>query len=494
MPKRKQPSQLLIRSRTDDATLFRWLYDEIRLGIIEGRLSAGTRLPSTRTLADQYGVARGTVVAAFDQLVSEGYLDSHVGHGTFVRPALPGSLREPQPREATLQPASLSSRGALLARHPFPRLCSNRSVETFRMDRPALEAFPVKLWSRVATRTLRRSTLDLLTAGETLGFRPLREAIARHLAPARGVQCTADQVVITTGTHASLDLVTRLLLDPGDRVWIEDPGYAAATALFRALGAQPIGVPVDQDGIDCEAGQRRCRSAKLAYVTPGSQFPLGVTLTLQRRLALLEWAGREGAWIFEDDYDSQLRFCGRPLAALQSLDNRGVVIYSNSFNKMLFSSLRLAFLVVPPQLVDAVTAARSVLERFPSVPDQATLCDFITEGHMDQHMRRMRELYETRFDALMRAAKRYLEGLMEFTATGAGLQTVGWLARGLNEEAACRRAAEEGVSSVALSQLTVDRSMPPGLVLGVGSASARATCRGVQQLATVLRELKACAA
>lgn len=490
MPKRKQPSQLLIRTRSADATLFRWLYDEIRAGIIEGRLREGTRLPSTRTLAAQYGVARGTVVAAFDQLVSEGYLDSHVGNGTFVRPTLPGSLRAQPLQQRSLPGRSLSSRGSLLASHPFPKLWSNRSVETFRMDRPALDAFPVQLWTRLAARTLRRSAHDLLATGETLGFRPLREAIARHVAPARGLQCTAEQIVITTGTQASLDLVARLLLDPGDRVWMEDPGYAAMTSLLRGLGAEVIGVPVDHDGIDCEAGQRRFAAARLAYVTPGCQFPLGATLTLERRLSLLEWAHRRGAWIFEDDYDSQLRFSGRPLAALQSLDSSGVVIYSNSFNKMLFSSLRLAFLVVPPRLVDAVTAARSVLDRFPSVPDQATLCDFITEGHMEQHMRRMRELYETRFEALMRGARRHLGGLMQFTGPAAGLQAVGWLAEGIDEDAAWRRAAESGVSSVALSHLRIDRAMPAGLVLGVGSAGVRSIWRAVQQLEQVLRELK----
>jgi GntR family transcriptional regulator/MocR family aminotransferase len=305
----------------------------------------------------------------------------------------------------------------------------------------------------------------------------------------RGVKCTADQVVITTGTQQSLDLITRLVLDPGDRVWMEDPGYVGATSLLRASGAEVIGVPVDAEGIDCDAGRRRCRSAKFAYVTPGCQFPLGMGMSLRRRLALLQWAREEGAWIFEDDYDSQLRFSGRPLAALQSLDTGGCVIYSNTFNKMLFPGLRLGFLVVPPTLVDAVSAARSVLDRFPSVLDQVTLADFISEGYLDQHMRRMCELYTARFDALVRCAQRGIKDVMELSPVGAGLQIVGWLAKGIEEKEACRRAAERGVDSVALSKLTIDRSMSPALVLGVACADIRAIRSGVERLGHALREL-----
>jgi GntR family transcriptional regulator/MocR family aminotransferase len=493
VPKTRLSAELPLRSRSSDATRFRWLYDEIRTAIVEGRIHGGTRLPSTRTLAGQYGVARGTVVAAFDQLVNEGYLESHVGNGTFVRRTLPKPLPAAQPlrsAEANLTRAPLSSRGALLASNRFPRLESNRRVETFRLDRPALDTFPTKLWSRIAARTLRRSAPGLLAAGETLGYRPLREAIAQHVALARGVRCTAEEVVITSGTQASLDLMARLLLDPADRVWMEDPGYAGVTSLLRGHGVEVVGIEVDSDGMDCEAGRRRHHGARLAYVTPGCQFPLGCTMTLQRRLALLEWAREERAWIFEDDYDSLLRFAGRPLAALQSLDGSGVVIYSNSFNKMLFTSLRLGFLVIPPRLIDAVARARSILDRFLSVPDQATLCEFITQGHMEQHMRRMRELYELRFEALVRSARRHLEGLIQFSSAAAGLQVVGWLAPAINEDEACRRAAEHGISSIALSQLTVDRPMPPGLVLGVGSAGVRAISRGVQHLGQVLRSLK----
>lgn len=483
MPKKRQNASLVLRDRSNGATLFRWLYDEIRTAIVDGRLPPGNRLPSTRSVASQYRVARGTVVAAFDQLAAEGYVESTVGNGTFVRRMLPESLLE-----ARSKGASLSARGRRLAENPFPSLCANRSVETFRLDRPALDVFPTRLWSRIAARGLRSSAPGLLAHGEILGFRPLRETVAAHVGLTRGVKCTAEQVVITTGTQQSLDLITRLVLDPGDQVWMEDPGYVGATSLLRASGAEVIGVPVDAEGIDCDAGRRRCRSAKFAYVTPGCQFPLGMGMSLRRRLALLQWAREEGAWIFEDDYDSQLRFSGRPLAALQSLDADGCVIYSNTFNKMLFPGLRLGFLVVPPTLVDAVSAARSVLDRFPSVLDQVTLADFISEGYLDQHMRRMHELYTARFDALVRCAQRRIKDVMELFPVGAGLQIVGWLAKGIEENEACRRAAERGVDSVALSKLTIDRSMSPALVLGVACADIRAIRSGVERLGHALRE------
>ncbi len=491
---------MTLGERSNGATLFRWLYDEIRTAIVDGRLQPGSRLPSTRSIASQHRVARGTVVAAFDQLAAEGYVESTVGNGTYVRRVLPGSEKGrptfPQPRAAgqrilvTSSRASLSARGRQLAGNPYPPLVSNRNVETFRLDRPALDAFPTRLWGRAAARVLRSCTSRLLGHGEILGFRPLRETIAAHVELTRGVKCSADQVVITTGTQQSLDLIARLVLDPGDRVWMEDPGYSGATALLRASGAEVIGIPVDAEGIDCDAGRRRCPSAKLAYVTPGCQFPLGMGLSLTRRLALLQWAREAGAWIFEDDYDSQLRFSGRSLAALQTLDTTDCVVYCNTFNKMLFPGLRLAFLVLPRALVDAVLAARSVLERFPSVPDQATLAEFMSAGHLDQHMRRMRELYTERFDALVRCAQRTIKDVMELSPVGAGLQVVGWLGKNIEESEAARRAACHGVDTVPLSKLIIDRSMPPALVLGVACADVRAIRRGVERLGQALREVR----
>jgi GntR family transcriptional regulator/MocR family aminotransferase len=390
---------------------------------------------------------------------------------------------------ATVVTPSLSVRGRRLASNPFP-FRSGVSPHTFRLDNAALEAFPIRTWSRISARCLRTAVPDLLTHGQTLGFRPLRAAIAEYVGLTRGVRCTADEVVITSGTQASLDVIARLVLDPRDRVWVEDPCYPAIVALLRGSGAEVIGVPVDEAGLDCEAGRRRARLAKLACVTPGCHFPLGVTLSLQRRLALLEWAREAGAWIFEDDYDSQLGFTGRPLAALRSLDRTGCVIYSNSFSKMLFPSLRLGFLVVPQALLGAVEAARSVLQRFPSVLDQAVLAEFIAGGHMEQHMRRMRDLYTMRHDALVRLAQQELGDVLRLSPITPGLQTVGWLADGIPELEAGRLALERGILALAMSRLTIERTLPPGLVVGAAATDIPAIRRGVEQLGSILRSLR----
>ena len=493
MSKTAAPVTLTLRPRPTGATLLRWLYDEIRLAIVEGLLPPGARLPSTRSVARQYRVARGTVVAAFDHLIAEGYIEGSVGSGSFVRrmtalSAAASAATRPRPRAAVLT-RTLSARGRRLAANPFP-LRFPAGVHTFRLDNAALEAFPIKTWSRIAARCLRRDAPAVLRHGPTLGFPPLRAAIAAYVGLTRGVQCTADDVVITSGTQASLDLIARLVLDPGDRAWVEDPCYTAVPALLRALGAEVVGVPVDEAGIDCDAGRRRARAAKLACVTPASHFPLGVTLSLQRRLALLEWARASGAWIFEDDYDSQLGFSGRPLAALRSLDRAGCVIYSNSFSKMLFPSLRLGFLVVPGALRAAVEAARSVLQRFPSVLDQAVLAEFITEGHMEQHMRRMRDLYTLRHDALVRIAQQELGDVLRLSPVTAGLQTVGWLAEGIAEVEASRLAAAQGIVAVPLSWLTVERTMPPALVIGAAATDVPAMRQGIEQLGNILRGLR----
>ena len=471
----------------------RWLYDEIRLAIVEGRLPPGTRLPSTRSIAQQYRVARGTVVAAFDHLIAEGYIEGSVGSGSFVRDMTALSSTQSAAartrQRATVVPPSLSARGRQLASHPFPfRMPANS--HTFRLDNAALEAFPLKTWSRITARCLRTAVPGLLTHGRALGFPPLRAAIAAYVGLTRGVQCTADEVVITSGTQASLDLIARLVLDAGDRVWVEDPCYSAIASLLRGSGAEVIGVPVDEAGMDCEAGRRRARVAKLACVTPGCHFPLGVTLSLQRRLALLEWAREVGAWIFEDDYDSQLGFTGRPLAALRSLDRTGCAIYSNSFSKMLFPSLRIGFLVVPPALLGPVEAARSVLQRFPPVLDQAVLAEFIAAGHMEQHMRRMRDLYTERHDALVRLAQRELGDVLRLSPVTAGLQTVGWLAEGIPELEASRLAGEQGIVALPLSRLTIERTLPPGVVLGAAATDVPAIRHGLEQLGTILRGLK----
>jgi GntR family transcriptional regulator/MocR family aminotransferase len=457
------------------------LYDEVRAAIVECRLAPGLKLPSRRALARQYRVSITTVVAVAEKLVEHGYLDARVGSGTYVRGASAAAAAQTGRK-------GLSERGRLLAAQPLPALACNRSAATFSLDPPALDLPALETWHRLAGERLRRArSPGLLTRGEPLGFPPLRRALADHVRRTRGIRCDAEQVVVTSGSQHSLDLVARLLLDPGDQVWIEDPGYAPAASLLRAHGAEVIAVPVDARGIDCAAGRRRCPLARLAYVTPECQFPLGVALSHQRRLQLLQWASEAGAWVFEDDHDSLLPADRRP-QALHSLDRAGSVVYSNSLNRTLLPSLRLGFLILPPAFIEPAAAALSITQRQQPMAAQAALTDFIVQGHLDEHMRRMRALYTERREALAAAAATELGGLMRMSDSP-GRQVIGWLAPGMDEAEVCRRAAARQIDSVALASLTIERALEPGLVFGIGATDTRAIRTAIRRLGRVLRVL-----
>src|SRR5215208_4673656 len=402
-------------------TLYRQVYRAIRAAILEGRLGPRTRLPSTRGLARDLGVSRSTVVQAYEQLRAEGYVDGRIGSGTRVSAMVPDSLlRLHDARGARPAPPALSSgaggtaggtagvaagafagrpsaRGEALAAVPR-RLLDVRwlAPRAFRGGVPAVDVFPVEIWGRLMARRWRLTPPRLLSYGDPFGHPPLRAAVAEYLNAARGVRCTPEQVLITAGSQQALDLCARTLLDPGDRAWVEDPGYLGARGAIVAAGAQPVPVPVDAEGLDVAAGRERCPRARLAFVTPSRQLPLGMTMSASRRLALLEWAARAGAWVIEDDYDSEFRYASRPLAALQGLDPHGCVLYVGTFSKVMFPSLRLGYLVVPPRLAEAFAAARHFADYCPPYLEQAVMSDFITEGHFERHIRRMRTIYRER--------------------------------------------------------------------------------------------------
>lgn len=498
MSTQEPTTRLVLRPRAAGTTLYCWLYEEIRTAILEGRLSPGLKLPSRKALARQYRVSLTTVLAASDRLIKLGYLDAREGDGTYVSDAIPpdppGGVALAAPGPARAPRRVLSARGRLLAAHPFPKVSSPDSNQTFGLDRPALDTFPIELWNRLAARRIRGGrNLELLGHGEPLGFPPLRAALADYVGRTRGARCEPDQVVVTSGTQDSLDLVARLLLDPGDQVWMEDPGYAPAASLLRSHGARVFGVPVDADGMNCDAGRRRCPLARLAYVTPARHFPLGVPMSRERRLKLLQWAHEAGAWIFEDDHDGQLP-CDGPLPcdgwqALHAEDRAGSVIYATSFNRFLFSSLRLGFLILPPAFIEAAAAALSITRRYQPMLGQAVLTDFMAQGHLDRHTGRLRELYSDRRDVLVRFGRTELGDLMRFSDSRGGWQVVGWLAEDLNEAEAWRRAAARQIDSIALGSLTLERRMPPGLVFGIGAADARAIRTAIKRLGRVLRVL-----
>ncbi len=474
--------------------LYRQLYDELRRAILTGQLRAGTRLPSTRELAADLSLSRNTVLNAFDQLLAEGYVEGQVGSGTYVSRALPDELLHARAQgQRTTRPPR---KGRTLAQRAEPYLharvnASRDPTQTrpFRPGTPALDAFPHALWSRLLARRWRKPARDLLGYTESGGYLPLREAIAAYLGAARAVRCEAAQVIVVAGSQQALDLIARLLVDEGDTLWLEEPGYLGARAAFTSAGAQVVPVNVDDEGLDVRAGERLAPDARLVYVTPSHQYPLGVTMSLSRRLALLEWANRAGAWVLEDDYDSEYRYAGRPLAALQGLDAEGRVIYLGTFSKVLFPALRLGYMVVPPDMIEVFTNARGLASRFSPTIEQAVLADFINEGHFARHIRRMRALYAERQAALLDAAASELSGLLDIRPDPAGIHLVGWLPAGVDDIAASQAALAHGIDAQPLSAFRAKRGGRGALILGYAAYDERQIRHGVRQLASALKSV-----
>jgi GntR family transcriptional regulator/MocR family aminotransferase len=490
MPRKTTTLPLSLPDRPAGTGLQRWIYDGLRTAILNGRLGPGVRLPATRDLAQVYAISRPTLVAAFEQLKSEGYVEARTGSGTYVSRILPEHLLEVRSARTEKRLPHRRVVFSDYARRLQPyRAQPQRPVRAFRANQAALDAFPATLWAQVASRRLRRVSTRMLAGGEPLGYRPLREAVADYLNTSRGVKCTADQVLIVSGAQEALDRTARVLLNPGDPVWMEEPGYPAAAVVFHAAGARICPVPVDDEGLNLDAGRERWKRARLVHVTPAHQFPLGVTMSLRRRLALLEWARRAGTLIFEDDYDSEYRYSGRPVPALQGLDRSGVVIFAGSFSAVLFPALRLGYLVVPPEMVGVFAAAESASTHHPPLLGQAVLCDFITEGHFARHIRRMRELYAERLSTLLECAQQQLAGQLEISGVEAGLQTVGWLSRGLSADKVAVAAAERNVEVAPLRKYAFGQSPRNGLVLGFAAVDVKEIRRGVEALSSAIATL-----
>jgi GntR family transcriptional regulator/MocR family aminotransferase len=489
MSKRAAAFGLALPPRDSETPAYRWLYASFRAEILGGRLQSGAKLPATRDLAAQYGLSRGTIVSAFELLKSEGYLRGMIGSGTYVSKVLPETLlhvkraTSPAPVLRRKKPSRGSDYGRRL--NLFSGF-ESRPSHAFRPNVPALDLFPTTLWTQITARRWRRASMQFLLGCDPMGYVPLRNAVANYLSTSRGVKCGPEQIAIVSGVQEAFDLTARLLLNPGDRVSMENPGYPGARMAFEAVGARVSAVRLDDDGMIVRGNI--LIGSRLVYVTPGHQFPLGITMSLSRRLELLEWARKSSALIFEDDYDSEYRYSGRPIPAMQGFDRNGSVIFAGSFSKVLFPSLRLGYLVIPPDLMPRYEATISLTTRHAPLPEQAVLCDFITEGHFGRHLRRMREVYAERLSILLESAREKLAGLLEISEIEAGLQTVGWLCEGLDGESATRAAAARGVEVFPLSRYTRGRVVREGLQLGFAAVDAREIRRGVQDLAIALEE------
>jgi GntR family transcriptional regulator / MocR family aminotransferase len=485
---------LLVRlDRQSSRPLSDQIYSGIRTAIETGRLVSGASLPSSRALARDLGVARSTIILAYEHLRKEGFVDGALGrvHRVIARAESPraGPVRTPGRAEPT--PAPLSRRGARIAAMPFDGFSGiTETPRAFRTGVPALDLFPVGIWQKLLARAWRRSSTRALGYGDPLGYLPLRQAIGQYLRSARGLLCHEDQILICAGSQQAINLCAQLTFDPGDAVWMEDPGYAVARHALAVNEARIVPVPVDGAGLDVRAGIEAAPRARLAYVTPARQCPLGVTMSIARREALLAWARASDAWILEDDYDAELRYASRPPAPLWTLDPNGRVIFVGTLSKILFPALRLGYIVVPPPLVEAFRRLR-VLSDFAS-PNllQATVAEFITEGHFERHIRRMRTLYQRRQELLVHVLKKRLGDRVEVASSDAGMNLVVWLPPHLDDRLVVAEAKRHDLDLMPLSALTVAHHRRPGLLLGFGGIQEREIVEGVDRLERVLRLIR----
>jgi GntR family transcriptional regulator / MocR family aminotransferase len=465
------------------------LYVALRDMILCGAFAAGERLPATRTAARELGVSRTTIIEVFDRLTSDGLIESRIGSGTFVSAVL--NSDRPKPPESGAPSRDIKapklSRGFEAAAERFSERYRLPHVpRAFTTALPAFDAFPIAQWTRLAAKHWRGGRNDVMGYGEPCGHPHLRRAIAAHLRTCRGITCDSEQVFIVGGAQQAFHLIGSMLLDPGDKVWFENPGAIGACNGLIACGAEMVPVPVDQEGMRVDDGLANCPKFRLAFVTPSHQQPLGTVMSLERRFALLNAAASAGAWIIEDDYDGEFFFGGRPPPTLKSVDTTGLVIYVGTFSKSLFPSLRLGFILSPPSLIDSFRTIMNRLLTGVPTSSQTTVAEFMEEGYFHTHVRRMRRLYAERNDVLCASAKRKLQGLLSVVPASSGLHTIGYLDASLQETRVAVAADARQITVSPISRFTIAPVKSSGLVLGFGGIKPAAIEAGVEVLAEVL--------
>lgn len=470
-----------------DIPLYHQLYTELRQAILTGRLQPHQQLPSTRWLAKSLGISRSTVTQSYEQLFSEGYLQTKIGAGTFVSEELPDELLTTQPVKSKYGNAStkieLSIYGKNVESADIGVTDSDLPI-SFNYGRPALDRFPLKLWRKLLSRHC-ASNLDLLDYSlEPKGHQPLREAIASYLSCSRAVQCSPEQIIITSGSQQAIDLITRLFINPGDKICLEEPCYQGARNIFQAHGAKLIPVEVDESGLIVRQ-LVNIPQVKLIYVTPSHQFPTGAVLSLPRRLELLRWAKETGAIIIEDDYDSEYRYSSRPIPALQGLDCDRAVIYIGTFSKVLFPSLRIGYLVVPKNLQSLFGRAKWLCDRQSPLIEQQVLTDFINEGHLARHIRKMRNLYDLRRQALVAALQEYFGQKVTILGENAGIHLMIKIKTNLSDRELIDRAKQVGVGLTSLQKYYLQAKNQGEFLLGYSELDEWQIKEGIRRLASI---------
>ncbi|HEY9780441.1 MAG TPA: PLP-dependent aminotransferase family protein [Leptolyngbyaceae cyanobacterium] len=470
--------------------LHQQLYEELRRAILSGRLLPRQRIPSTRSLAKSLGISRTTVTSCYEQLLSEGYLETIVGSGTYVCAQLPDDLLHSTPVESvqkTVSPIQLSKYAARLADMDTSLMSEPDLQISFRYGRPAFDHFPMQIWRKLLSRHCRENSTWLDYATDALGYKPLREAIARYLSRSRAVQCEPEQVIITNGTQQALYLIMRLLIELGDAIALEDPGYLSARRIFLSQGAKLLPIRVDESGLVVkDLAKYANESIKLVYVTPSHQFPTGSILSLPRRLELLAWAQQNSAMIIEDDYDSEYRYGDRPIPALQGLAQTDLVLYIGTFSKVLFPSLRIGYLVLPQSFISLFARAKWLSDRSLPSLEQQVLTDFIEQGHIDRHIRKMRSLYDLRRQALVQALKTNFGEKAKILGEKAGLHLMVRLQTHLTDKEIIQRAARVGVGMMSAQPSYLNANCAGEFIFGYSELRQEQIQQGISRLAQVL--------
>ena len=478
------PLDMLTLDRDASSPLHRQLYDSLRSHILDGRLPPRSRLPATREFATDLGVSRNTVIAAYDALLAEGYLDSIAGSGTRVALLPQSPARKPGDRRSKELP-KLSARGTLMTAQPRDRTIPNQIA--FHPGYPEIATFPFSTWARLLALNMRNVREDLFGYHLVSGHPRLRVAIAEYLAVSRGVKCDPEQVVVVTGAQAALDLIGRVFMDPGDHFWIEEPGYLGAHSAFLSAGGLPVPLPVGQGGWQIDAANRP--PPRLIFVTPSCQWPLGLVMPMDVRLGLMQIAEKHDAWIIEDDYDSEYRFRGHPIPAMQGLDDSGRVIYVGTLSKTMFPSLRVAYIVVPAKLVEGFKTAVNITGQYPPLLLQVALADFISQGFFATHLRRMRRLYARRQRDFVAACRARLDPWLTVNEIDTGMQVIGRFKEPFDDGEVLAAALRHGVDFSRLSTQYRHSTPEHGLLLGYAGVGQEQARTGIERLRRAFEDI-----
>ncbi len=479
--------------RTGDKPLFAQLYAEICRLILNQRLSGGEKLPSSRAMATDLGLSRTTVVSAYEQLEAEGYIEARRGAGVFVVEGLSEGVFESV--VATAPPLSAPSGKEITTSKRSEQLKNVKSgrsaIVAFDAGKPDLDCFPFEQWSRILAKSWRRPAIDQLYEGENGGYAALKYEVSAYLRSARGLECSPDQVILTSSTHEALEILSQVLLDEGEAVWIEDPVYHSALLAFIRASVKPVSIRVDDEGFSLNQAIEKSPHARLAFITPSRQYPLGQTMSLSRRLALVEWARTNNAWLIEDDYDSEYRYRGQPLQPLAARDGFERTVYLGSFSKVMFPALRLSYIIAPKALVEPLLAAMQSSGKQASILAQPALAEFMASGEFARHIRRTRRLYAKRHSVLVAALGKYGGDLFELQHYDSGMHVVAHfkpvVTSKISDIEAAKRLRQHHLISAALSKFFRTKPKPQGLVLGFAAVPEKAIDANVKRLTDLLR-------